>query len=87
MNSAMLPSGTSPKASVETTFLMFGAKRCSLVASASPSVSLEAVNTNGSSFTTPDLSPAVARLVRLMSRTTAWPGASVRTICCGSSAE
>ena len=58
MNSATLPSITSPKASVATTFLMLAANRCSLVASDSPSVSLEVERTKASSFTTPlDLSP------------------------------
>ena len=53
MNSATLPSVTSPNASVATTFLMFLAKRCSLVARASPSVSRDAEATKASSFTTP----------------------------------
>ena len=41
----------SPKESVEITLLMLGAKRCSLVASASPSVSREVATTKASSFT------------------------------------
>ena len=53
MNSATLPSVTSPNASVATTFLMFCAKRCSLVARASPSVRREEEATNASSFTIP----------------------------------
>ena len=41
----------SPKVSVEMTFLMFAAKRCSFVASASPSVSRDVATTKASSFT------------------------------------
>jgi hypothetical protein len=40
----------SPKVSVEMTFLMFAAKRCSFVASASPSVSRDVATTKASSF-------------------------------------
>jgi hypothetical protein len=57
MNSATLPSVTSPKASVATTFLILDAKRCSFVANASPSVSFEADSTKAFSFTVPEPSP------------------------------
>jgi hypothetical protein len=51
-NSPTLPSIRSPSASAATTFLMFGAKRCSLTAIASPSVSRPDETVNASSFTT-----------------------------------
>ena len=49
MNSAMLPSGTSPKASVETTFLIPGAKRCSFTAMSEAAMSREVATLNASS--------------------------------------
>ena len=51
MNSATLPSGTSPNSSVETTLRRLGAKRCSLIAMAVPLISRESPTTNASSFT------------------------------------
>ncbi len=50
-NSPTLPSAMSPKESVEITAFRLGAKRCSLVASASPSVSRDVATTNESSRT------------------------------------
>ena len=55
-NSPTFPSMTSPSASAATTFLMFGAKRCSLMAMAAPSVSRPVVTTNESSLTVPEAS-------------------------------
>ena len=51
MNSPADPPSTSPSESVESTFLMFGAKRCSFVAMAWASVSRCWATTNASSFT------------------------------------
>ena len=46
----MLPSATWPNSSVETTFLILGAKRCSLIASAEPAISRDTSVTNRSSW-------------------------------------
>ena len=48
----MLPPSGSPRVSVEITFLMFWAKRCSLIAIASMSVSRAEATLNGSRATT-----------------------------------
>ena len=46
MNSAGLPSATLPYSSVEATVFVFGAKRCSLIAIAAPSISRVVATTN-----------------------------------------
>lgn len=52
MNSATLPSAMSPNSSVATTFFIFGAKRCSLIARAAALISREVATTKSSSLTT-----------------------------------
>ena len=56
-NSPTLPPRTSPKESAERTFLMFAAKRCSLIARDFPSVSRSEVTTKLPSFTMSGFSP------------------------------
>ena len=68
MNSATLPSGTKPSSSVATTVLVLGAKRCSLIAMAAPSISLEVATTNLSSFTVVPLVSACAGRVETSAR-------------------
>jgi hypothetical protein len=51
--SAELPSATRPNSSVERTFLILGAKRCSLMARAEADISFEVATTKASSFTVP----------------------------------
>ena len=48
----MLPSATLPNCSVETTCLMLGANRCSLIASAEASISREVETLNWANCTT-----------------------------------
>jgi hypothetical protein len=56
-NSPTAPTIITPSASVDMTFLMLGAKRCSFVAIACASVSCSEDTTKGSSFTTVGLLP------------------------------
>lgn len=84
-NSPTLLPSTSPSSSVAITFFRFGAKRCSLVASARASVSRSEATVNRSSFTTePVPSPWRARLVSAKSRTTDPPPRTATDAVCGS---
>jgi hypothetical protein len=83
MNSPMLPSAMVPNSSAATTLTMFLAKRCSLMASAAPSISLEVETMNESSFTTSPGAPgARAPPVKVMSRCTVCPGATTTVSWC-----
>ena len=77
MNSPMLPSAIVPNSSADTTFTMFRAKRCSLIAMAAPSISLDEATTNWSRRTTspPARRPAAAGKVR--SRVVVCPAVTV----------
>jgi hypothetical protein len=71
MNSATLPSGTKPSSSVATTVRRFGAKRCSLIAIAAPSISFDDATTNRSSRTAADFAASVASVPPSVSVTVA----------------
>ena len=71
----MLPSVTSPKMSDATDVVMFMLRRCSMIALALPSRSLETVNAC-SWIVSPR--PAGSVLVRLISRVATWPAVTVK---------
>ena len=73
----MLPSGTTPNSSAETTLTMLAAKRCSLMAMAAPSISREAEVTTDSSFTTSPARPRREALLSSKSRSSVWPAERV----------
>ena len=62
MRLPMLPSATLPNASVETTFITLGAKRCRVIEAASPSRELETV-TASRVWMPPEVSATVASVV------------------------
>jgi len=84
MNSPMLPSAMVPNSSAATTLTMLRAKRCSLMASAAPSISLEEATTNSPSFTTSAAAPARPRpsAPKVKSRWAAWPAATATPAVC-----
>ena len=84
--SAALPSATPPNSSAEITFLMFAAKRCSLMAIAAPSISRVVPTTNLSSLTTPPApgSARVSKVCRLTSWRAIWPATTVTSSVRGS---
>lgn len=84
MNSATFPSATLPNSSVETTFLMLDAKRCSLIASAAPSISREVATRNASSFTM-EPSASFSGAPSVMSCASVRPAVTVRLVVAGGS--
>ena len=84
-NSPTLPSVTSPNASAAITFFKLGAKRCSLIAMAAPSVSRPVETLKASSWTVPSARAVRPPLARSTWRSTIWPGATFTVTSCGSS--
>ena len=72
-NSVTLPSATAPNSSVETTFLMLAAKRCSLIAMAAPLISRDSPTVNWASFTMSPRAAVVVPAAREMSCVAVWP--------------
>ena len=84
INSPILPSAIVPNSSAETTLTMFRAKRCSLIAMAAPSISLEEATTNWSKRTTSLPGRRAPAAGKVRSRVVVCPAVTVAvTVCRG----